>query len=122
MDDIKSMTVRYLRDLARKHLGRGHSKLKTKEELLAALAEHVPAIARLLGKRAAEATAGDTRAPALPRTAPPGAEHTQAAKVVKFPPRAEHTPAEGANQRRNVHVPAPVWLCPAPAIAIRVRC
>jgi len=37
MDDLKKLTVRHLRELARKHLGRGHSKLKTKAELIAAL-------------------------------------------------------------------------------------
>ncbi len=37
MDDLKKMTVRHLRELARKHLGRGRSKLKTKAELIAAL-------------------------------------------------------------------------------------
>jgi uncharacterized protein len=37
MAEFKSMTVQALRDLARKALGRGHSKLKTKTELIAAL-------------------------------------------------------------------------------------
>jgi hypothetical protein len=46
MDDLKSVTLAYLRDLARKHLGPGHSKLN-KTELIAALAEHVPALKKL---------------------------------------------------------------------------
>ena len=46
MDDLKSVTVSYLRDLARKHLGSGHSKL-TKKELIAALAHFVPALKKL---------------------------------------------------------------------------
>lgn len=47
MADLKSVTVEYLRELARKHLGRGHSKLKTREDLLAALAKRVPGLAKL---------------------------------------------------------------------------
>ncbi|MFL5343224.1 MAG: DUF4912 domain-containing protein [Hyalangium sp.] len=46
MDDLKSVTLAYLRDLARTHLGPGHSKL-TKKELIAALAEFVPALKKL---------------------------------------------------------------------------
>ncbi len=46
MDDLKSVTVSYLRELARKHLGPGHSKL-TKTELIAALAHFVPALKKL---------------------------------------------------------------------------
>ena len=49
MADLKSITVEYLRELARKHLGRGHSKLKTKEDLLGALVELVPGLAKLAG-------------------------------------------------------------------------
>jgi uncharacterized protein len=37
MAELKNMTVQALRDLARKALGRGHSKLKTKTELIEAL-------------------------------------------------------------------------------------
>jgi hypothetical protein len=37
MAELKNLTVQALRDLARKALGRGHSKLKTKSELIAAL-------------------------------------------------------------------------------------
>ena len=46
MDDLKSVTVSYLRDLARKHLGPGHSKL-SKTELIAALAKFVPALKKV---------------------------------------------------------------------------
>ena len=35
MAEFKNMTVQTLRDLARKALGAGHSKLKTKAELIA---------------------------------------------------------------------------------------
>ena len=44
MAKLKVPTVRFLRDLARKHLGKGHSKLKTKDELLAALKKFVPGL------------------------------------------------------------------------------
>src|SRR5512146_2309193 len=37
MAEFKNMTVQALRDLARKAIGRGHSKLKTKAELIGAL-------------------------------------------------------------------------------------
>lgn len=46
MDDLKSVTVSYLRDLARKHLGPGYSKLN-KTQLIGALAEFVPAVKKL---------------------------------------------------------------------------
>ncbi|MGI5862575.1 MAG: DUF4912 domain-containing protein [Myxococcales bacterium] len=42
MADLKVMTVRALRDLARKHIGPGYSKLKTKSELVAALSKVLP--------------------------------------------------------------------------------
>ncbi len=46
MEDLKHHPVRYLRELARKHLGRGHSKLKTKQALFEALKSKVPALFR----------------------------------------------------------------------------
>ncbi len=42
MDSFKGFTVRHLRELARKHLGKGHSRLKTKDELIAALKRWMP--------------------------------------------------------------------------------
>jgi hypothetical protein len=42
MSDFKHLTVRTLRELAREHLGRGHSRLKTKDELVGALKRAVP--------------------------------------------------------------------------------
>ena len=44
MSDVKSLTVRALRELAKKHLGKGYSKFKTKDELLAALKKIVPTL------------------------------------------------------------------------------
>ena len=37
MDDLKKLSVERLRELARKHLGKGHSRLRTRAQLLAAL-------------------------------------------------------------------------------------
>src|SRR5215831_13652393 len=37
MDDLKKLSVERLRELARKHLGKGHSRLRTKAQLLARL-------------------------------------------------------------------------------------
>lgn len=46
MSDHRHLTVRALRELAREHLGRGHSRLKTKDELIAALKKVVPDLFR----------------------------------------------------------------------------
>lgn len=46
MDDLKRVTLASLRELARKHLGPGHSKLN-KSELIAALARFIPALKKL---------------------------------------------------------------------------
>ena len=37
MDDLKKLSVERLRDLARRHLGKGHSRLRTKAQLLEGL-------------------------------------------------------------------------------------
>lgn len=62
MDDLKSVTVSYLRELARKHLGPGHSKL-TKKELIAALAHFVPALKKLAKFAGIDLTAREKPAP-----------------------------------------------------------
>ncbi len=61
MADLKSVTVEYLRELARKHLGRGHSKLKTKEELLGALVKLVPGLGKRADGKEAKAAKGKGR-------------------------------------------------------------
>ncbi|QSQ16235.1 DUF4912 domain-containing protein [Myxococcus landrumensis] len=66
MDDLKSVTVGSLRELARKHLGSGYSKLK-KAELIAALAAFVPALAklaRLLGVKVSSRRGAETNSEA----------------------------------------------------------
>jgi uncharacterized protein len=65
MAELKHMTVQALRDLARKALGRGHSKLKTKSELIEALQAAERKITRAAGKaatRVKEATGRAARA------------------------------------------------------------
>ncbi|MBN1207741.1 MAG: DUF4912 domain-containing protein [Myxococcaceae bacterium] len=79
MDDLKSVTVSYLRELARKHLGPGHSKL-TKTELIAALAQFVPALKKLARIAGVE----------LPGRSKPAA---QAAPSASKPSRAREAPS-----------------------------
>ena len=52
MAEFKNMTVQVLRELARKALGRGHSKLKTKAELIRALQAAESRVAGAAGKAA----------------------------------------------------------------------
>jgi chemotaxis protein histidine kinase CheA len=83
MDDLKSVTMSYLRDLARKHLGTGYSKLN-KKELIAALAEFVPALKKLARLVGVELTAGSK--PAAKAAAP-------ATKQPREPSRGKETSA-----------------------------
>ncbi|NVJ10564.1 DUF4912 domain-containing protein [Myxococcus sp. AM001] len=87
MEDLKSVTVSYLRELARKHLGSGYSRMK-KEELLAALAAYVPALGKL-------ARLAGIRVPARRATAKPEATpaRTPAAKKAKAPRKAKPSTA-----------------------------
>lgn len=65
MAELKQMTVQALRDLARKALGRGHSKLKTKQELIEALQAAERKVTTAAGKAATrmrEATGRAARA------------------------------------------------------------
>ncbi len=74
MDDLKSVTLSYLRDLARTHLGPGHSKLN-KKELIAALAEFVPALKKLARLAGIELpTRAKPAAKAAPSAAKPSRE------------------------------------------------
>jgi hypothetical protein len=70
MDDFKRVTVKHLRELARKYLGRGYSKL-SKNELLVALAGRVPGLKTLarLSRRKLEAwfPSKQSEVSALPR-------------------------------------------------------
>jgi hypothetical protein len=62
MAELKNMTVQALRELARKALGRGHSKLKTKGELIAALQAAGRNVSGAAGKAAARVKEATGRA------------------------------------------------------------
>ncbi|NOK06714.1 MULTISPECIES: DUF4912 domain-containing protein [Myxococcus] len=81
MEDLKSVTVSYLRELARKHLGSGYSRMK-KEELLAALAAYVPALAKL-------ARLAGIRVPPKRSAAKPAARKAKAPRKSKTPTAAK---------------------------------
>ncbi|WP_309897270.1 DUF4912 domain-containing protein [Archangium sp.] len=86
MADLKSVTVEYLRELARKHLGRGHSKLKTKEELLGALAKLVPGLGKRAGgeePKAAEPKAGESKVAKKAKAEEPVGRARAASKKVR---------------------------------------
>src|ERR671931_1308084 len=118
MARLKDFTVRRLRELARKHLGPGHSKLKTKEQLIAALRKIVPALGqapvavakkRASAKPARGARAGKRPAKAEgPRQEPappvvPQGPRTPKAEVIRFekPPMPDAAREElAAVQRR----------------------
>ena len=61
MAELKNMTVQALRDLARKALGRGYSKLKTKTELIAALQAAEKKVAGAAEKAAGKLRQATTR-------------------------------------------------------------
>lgn len=82
MPSLKQWTVKHLRELARKHLGRGHSRLKTREELIAAL--------KKVMKLPVE-VAPTEPPPAVKQ--PPGAQPPRAAPPAPPPPPPSH-PAE----------------------------
>ena len=62
MAELKKLTVQALRDLARKALGRGHSKLRTKAELIAALQSAERKVAGVAGKAAGQVREATGRA------------------------------------------------------------
>ena len=52
MADLKDMTLQALRDLARKALGRGHSKIRKKSEIIEALQAAEKKVEEAAGKAA----------------------------------------------------------------------
>jgi len=90
MDDLKKLSVERLRELARKHLGKGHSRLRTRAQLLAALTGAL---------EGSSAGAADPTGAAVPADSP--------VRVVDFPPgrkgrvRAEHTAPKGGRGGRT---------------------
>jgi hypothetical protein len=73
MAELKKLTVQELRDLARKALGRGHSKLKTKAELIRALqaAEKKVAVAAEKAARKVKTVAARAAKPVAPKATRP---------------------------------------------------
>src|SRR5262249_42223593 len=99
MKGSKKLTVRQLRELARKHLGRGHSKLKTKAELLAALKKWLPQALQALAAVQSKANAlASKRTATRSRKGTPKAPPAAPVEVVTFAraeePRAPAPPAE----------------------------
>jgi hypothetical protein len=92
MDDLKSVTVSYLRELARKHLGPGYSKLN-KRELIAALAQAVPGLKRLA--RLAGIEPPGKGKPAAKAAAP--AKSSREAR----PPESKGREARGAEKKKE---------------------
>ncbi len=102
MAELRDMTVRALRELARKVLGRGHSKLKTKAELVAALQAVERRVSAAAGKAASriEKVVGTVRskrtgAGAAGKRGPSGAGRGAAAGAGGGPP------PRGAGERRE---------------------
>jgi hypothetical protein len=112
MDDLKSVTVGYLRDLAREHLGSGYSKLK-KEELIAALAAYVPALAKLarmagiaVPRKPAAAKKADGKSTERAKTRTEGASKAKA-------PAAAKSPSKAAAPKSKAKAAAPAKKAPA---------
>jgi hypothetical protein len=119
---LLKMTVAELRELARKHLGSGHSRLKTKTELIAALKQKVsdsrakavpaktksPPKAKQRSKRATTARAArvSSRSPRVPDTG-----------AVRAPPEAS-TPRKVLNEGFFVGAQAPTAI-PRPRAPIQ---
>ena len=122
MVDLKLMTVRALRELAKKHLGPGYSRLKTKTELIAELAkslaeakpeptkhpaERQPTQAAL--KSASNKGVSSAQAVAAPsKSAPPDTARQTAARGLESTAPASSTgpatpaPAKGSGGARTV--------------------
>lgn len=118
MADLKKLTVRALRDLARKHVGPGYSRLKTRSELIAALGRILPTSikealepegsapvepaprAKANGKKPASPAPDAQRAPAAPASTP-----------------APSQPATGAPASPAKLPPAPAISDPRPPLA-----
>jgi DNA-directed RNA polymerase subunit K/omega len=101
MADLKKLTVRALRELARKHMGPGFSRLKTRTELISALAKILPrSIREALEPKAANRT---------PPTASPNPRANGARQVASVAP----PPPEP--RKKAAHKPQPVEAPVAPA-------
>ena len=127
MDDLKKLSVERLRELARKRLGKGHSRLRTKAQLLEALEAGVPSEevkvrvvefppgrkGRVRGERALEGAASPAAPVSAKRT--PGR-----ATATSRGPGARSGPGSGASpMRRGAARPPPSLLEPETALPRR---
>lgn len=104
MEDLKTLTVKYLRELARKHLGKGHSKLKTRDELVQALKDFLPASLR--GDKSEKTAAAVPASPAIAvaatvAKADPGANGETASKTESAAAKTERAAATAAAAKRD---------------------
>ncbi len=119
MDDLKKLSVERLRELARKHLGKGHSRLRTKAQLLAALKDVVRGpLSRLLD-------AAESIVPAATRVHvvefPPGRRgrvrsSPAKAAAAKAAPATAPPPAGPAGRRSEAPTPAGAGAASAPGV------
>ena len=99
MDDLKKLSMDRLRELARKHLGKGHSRLRTRAQLLAALKAVVrEPLSRLLD--AAESVVPHAR---------------EKVRVVEFPPGRK---GRVRAQRSAAEAPAPSGAKPSKSAGV----
>ncbi|PTL78275.1 DUF4912 domain-containing protein [Vitiosangium sp. GDMCC 1.1324] len=115
MADLKSVTVEYLRELARKHLGRGHSKLKTKKDLLAALVKRVPGLAKLAGLQQPREAEGDETARRGSRKAPAAVSAASRTEKPEERPRKPLVPESSQPEEDEDDEKTPVYHPPKPA-------
>ncbi|MFP2962997.1 DUF4912 domain-containing protein [Myxococcus sp. 1LA] len=102
MEDLKSVTVSYLRELARKHLGSGYSRMK-KEELLTALAAYVPALSKLA--RLAGIPVTRKRSATKPAAPPARSTASKKAKAARPEPAEELKATQSAAATKAEGVP-----------------
>lgn len=95
MDDLKKLTVRYLRTVARRYLGPGHSKLKTKTQLLSALKQWLPGSTQIAKRRQVKRGPGRTKASAgAKRTGLPARQRRSGASRERVKVNGGQHPAE----------------------------
>jgi hypothetical protein len=117
---LKSMTVKALRELARKQLGAGYTKLKTKSQLVSALAKGLEGpvakglLAKLGGKAAPKAAVktpvkAPVKAVAKAKATPTSKVAKPTAKATSTPsPTAKATAIETAKPRAKPAKPSPI--------------
>ncbi len=120
MPDFKNMTVEALRELARKALGKGYSRLKTKSDLIRALEAAEKRVANATGKATARIRAATERAASATEKAAKQvaavAEKVRVAarpKGAKAKPSAEPKGGRAARAERPEKRPGPPQPAPS---------